>query len=282
MLFWMRALESNRQTALFNPYLSGIRNFTQPVLDALACLLPGRSPRLAAILCWLGLIVFRGILLPLANPESVSQLWQVHWGFMVFSPRADLPWPAAAGIIFSLASFAAFLFQAWILALIYAAVKSPEQPAEFLRALAEPWSSRAGLARPAIILAGGAAAVILLYAAAGGGPAPEPSFWTRPAWWIMRETVNGVAAAANVLIAVRSLMIIALIGSWVAIFGGGDTLMAVCRDWLDFLLGPFRRFRLQVAMLDLTPIIAYMALGLAHFLLYGYALRMIFFIVINS
>lgn len=282
MLFWMRAWESNRQTTLPNPYLDGVRNFTQPVLDALAHFLPGRSTRLAAVCCWLGLIVFRGLALPLANPDAAARMWQIQWGYMVFTPRVAPAWPAAGGIIFSLASFAAFLFQVWILALLYTTVRQPERPAEFLNAMAEPWSSRPGAARPASILAGGAAAVGLLYFAAGGAAAPEPSFWARPTWWIMRELVNGLACAANVLTVLRSLMLILLIGTWVALFGGGETMMAVCRDWLDFLLGPFRRFRLQVAMFDLTPIIAYMALGLAHFLLYGYALRMVFFIVLQS
>ncbi len=261
MLFWMRAWESSRQTALFNPYLAGIRNFTQPVLDALARFLPGRSPRLAASLCWLGLIVFRGIVLLLANPESASKVWQVSWGFMVFTPRAVPAWPAAGGIIFSMASFAAFLFKVWMLALIYAAVKSPDQPAEFLKAMAEPWSSRAGLARPAIILAGGAAAVMLLYAAAGGGPAPEPSFWARPAWWIMRELVNGLAGAANVLAVLRSLMLILPPGTCGAVRGAGSV-MEICCDWLT-LSWAVPAFPPAGRHVRTTPIIAHMAPGCA-------------------
>jgi uncharacterized protein YggT (Ycf19 family) len=281
MLFWIRAWESGRQMALSdNPYLAGIRSITQPVLELPTRLLPWHSTRPTAWCCWLGLIVFRGLVLPMANPDAF-RMWQVTWGFMVFTPHAAPEWLAAYGIIFSLASFAAFLFQVWIVALLYSSVRQPERPAEFLQAIAAPWPRYAAFGRALIIVGAGAATVGLLYFAAGGPSPQEPSFLARPIWWIVRELVNGLASAANVLIALRSLMIVVLIGTWVALFGGSESMLEVCREWLDFLLWPFRRFQLQVAMFDLTPIIAYIALGLAHYIIYNYILRMIFFVFIN-
>lgn len=282
MLFWMRAWESGRRMAMFNPYLAAVENFTQPVLDTLARGLPGRSARLAAGVCWLLLIVFRGIALPLANPETNRQMWQARWGFETFVPGLYPAWPAAGGLIFSLASFSVFMFQVWCLALIYTTVKTPDRPADFLKALAEPWSSRPLGVRLAAILAGGTALTMLLNlgtVSVAGAPA---SVSPRPFWWLMRGLVNGLAGVADLLMVARSLMMILLIGSWVAMFGGGDMLMVICREWLDFLLGPFRRFHIQIAMLDLTPVIAFLALGVAHFLIYGYVLRMLYFIILNA
>ena len=281
MLFWIRAWESGRQTALFdNPYLAGIRNITQPILDLPARLLPWRSIRPTAWCCWLGLIVFRGLVLPMTNPDAF-RMWQVTWGFMVFTPHTAPEWQVLYGVVFSLASFATFLFQVWIMALLYSSVRQPERPAEFLQALAAPWSRCAAFARILVIMGAVAATVSLLYFAAGGVSQQEPSFLARPVWWITRELINGLAGAANVLITLRSLMLVVLLGTWVALFGGSESMLEVCREWLDFLLWPFRRFQLQVAMFDLTPIIAYIALGLAHYIIYNYILRMIFFVVIN-
>ena len=222
MLFWIRAWESGRQMALSdNPYLAGIRSITQPVLELPTRLLPWHSTRPTAWCCWLGLIVFRGLVLPMANPDAF-RMWQVTWGFMVFTPHAAPEWLAAYGIIFSLASFAAFLFQVWIVALLYSSVRQPERPAEFLQAIAAPWPRYAAFGRALIIVGAGAATVGLLYFAAGGPSPQEPSFLARPIWWIVRELVNGLASAANVLIALRSLMIVVLIGTWVALFGGSE------------------------------------------------------------
>ncbi|MFN2352338.1 MAG: hypothetical protein ABR497_10370 [Kiritimatiellia bacterium] len=46
-------------------------------------------------------------------------------------------------------------------------------------------------------------------------------------------------------------------------------------------MGPFRRFPIKVGFLDLTPILAFFALGIVHFLLNGLLLQQ-FYLLIRS
>jgi len=41
----------------------------------------------------------------------------------------------------------------------------------------------------------------------------------------------------------------------------------LCRDWINLLLGPLRRYPVKIGMFDLSPIIFFFAIGIAHTLL---------------
>ena len=49
--------------------------------------------------------------------------------------------------------------------------------------------------------------------------------------------------------------------------------MHFCRTWIDFLMGPLRRYPLRIGMLDLTPIIMIFALDFLHRFMMGILAR---------
>ena len=66
---------------------------------------------------------------------------------------------------------------------------------------------------------------------------------------------------------VQSCLILMIIGSWVSMLTGSHGLASFCREWIDLLIGPMRRFPLRIGMLDLTPLVFMFALGFVHVLL---------------
>ena len=64
----------------------------------------------------------------------------------------------------------------------------------------------------------------------------------------------------SILPLIASLLTVVIIGSWIAMFSGSTSTMYVCNEWMTFLLGPLRRYPIRIGMLDLTPLIALLAL----------------------
>ena len=65
----------------------------------------------------------------------------------------------------------------------------------------------------------------------------------------------------------QSLMLLLIIGSWVSMFAQSHNLAMLCRDWINLLLGPLRRYPLRIGMFDLSPIVFFFAIGLVHAIL---------------
>ena len=40
--------------------------------------------------------------------------------------------------------------------------------------------------------------------------------------------------------------------------------MVFCREWLNMLMGPLRRYPLRIGMIDLTPIVMIIAIQIVH------------------
>jgi uncharacterized protein YggT (Ycf19 family) len=57
------------------------------------------------------------------------------------------------------------------------------------------------------------------------------------------------------------MMILLVIGSLVSLFTGSTDMAFVCKEWIDLLLGPLRRYRLQIGPLDLSPVVYIIALS---------------------
>jgi uncharacterized protein YggT (Ycf19 family) len=81
---------------------------------------------------------------------------------------------------------------------------------------------------------------------------------------IVCSFLSALAAWTDVLHIIRSLMIVLIIGSWVSMFTQSHALMMFCRDWIDFIIGPLRRYPLRLGPIDLTPIVMIFALELLH------------------
>jgi len=266
-LFWIRIWTANTQAALFNPYLQGIQVFTQPLLDVTPPSFRIRAVDWGAVLAWGLMVIFRGVALPVLNPTGIQNAWQLLLGFDSLVPAQSSAQGLMMGLIFSLMSFGIFLFYVWGLALLFMRRFQMGQVADrtldFVCAVARPFSILKPFVRPWILLVFGVTLVSIL----SGLRAEDAASLGSSTGLIpgLRATISVLAGFAELLMILQSLLIILIIGSWVSLFTGGGVLDIFCREWMDFVLGPFRRFPLQIGFFDLTPIIVFILLELAHF-----------------
>jgi len=270
LLFWYRIWTDEDRAALFNPYLGPIHRFSRKALDFVRPVLFGLPDRAVALVAALFLLVFRGaIMLGTAGPERSG--WPLRFGFEAAAVTGG---GFLAHLLVSALSFAMLLFKLWGFTLLYAwgrGARGYDNAGQTIHHASRPFSLLRPDLKPLALLALG---VLLAWsvnvsgaplpasagAAADWGRAPVPALAFRFAVSALREWID-------ILPIIRSLFILLIIGSWVSMFAGGGALMYACREWLDMLLGPARRYPLRIGMLDLTPLLMIFALQIVHRLL---------------
>lgn len=270
LVLWLRVWTGDERSLAFNPYLATLRRVGDRVTDFLRPVFLGLSPRLIALIVILFLVAFRGLAL---NADAPGVL---RMGFEFRRPDTS---HVFACVAFSALSFALFLYQVWGISLFYFGL-SPSasafsgHPVETLYFLGRPFTDLPRLVRPPVLFLFGIALALLLGIL--GRPVLEhalPPVLPLDAVDSPRAVVGAAVAAlsgwVNVLATIRSAMILMIIGSLVSLFTSAPGIMMFCRDWTDFLLGPARRWRLHVAMLDLTPLAFLFVVGFVHGLLQG-------------
>lgn len=268
MLFWFRLWNRDSRLAQFNPYLSGIENVTEPVIALFRPLFRNRADTFAAGAAWLILILFRAMALPWVNLRGIQSAWQLHLGFVGITPNSCELNPFPLFLLFSILSFAIFLFQIWAFALLFLKGYQRGMPSdrapEFLYAIARPFSDARPRSRPWILLGYGMLVIWVMHFMTLGWALTMSVSGMASVLTPLRYAVATMAGAVDLLAALRALLFILIICSWISMFIGSNPLMMICREWLDFLLGPFRRFPLRIGPVDLTPIIAFFAIGIIH------------------
>ncbi len=271
LLCWMRIWQIDPAADRSNPYLAGLAGLTQPVVDLGRR--RGRSaPAWVALVPWLLLILFRGAALSWMSADNMRQAWVLGLGFNSLCP-AQVPfngvWP---WFLFSLLSFAVFLFKAWGISLLLLrsarGASSSDPVAMMLYRISQPFSDLQPAWRIGALLAYGGLLTVVMRGVQAGYVAPALLSFPPIIPGMAQAVVSAAAGIADLLLPLQSLLIILIIGSWAAMFGGG-ALGLRCREWLDFILAPFRRFPLRLGALDLTPLLAFAACGLLHWFLNG-------------
>jgi uncharacterized protein YggT (Ycf19 family) len=286
MLFWVRLWNPDPGVCRCNPYLEGAANVTQPVMDIFRGRTRGRAPFWTALVPWLALIIFRGIALPWAGTDQIRQSWVLGLGFEYLCPAQTLSLSALTWILFSFLSFAIFLFKAWGLCLLLLrgsrGAASSDPVVGFVYSVAKPFSAARPLQRAGVLFGYGLLLTMIPQILQPGGAALGTS--ASAVGLRLAQALTSVAAGvADLLLPLQTLMMILIVGSWVAMFGGG-ALMYRCQEWLNFLLIPFQRFPLRIGPLDLTPLLAFAVFGFLHWLLNGPfgALRFIYLFLANA
>jgi uncharacterized protein YggT (Ycf19 family) len=176
-------------------------------------------------------------------------------------------------VLFSALSFGLFLFTVWGLCLFYlrpsASRAHLSHAHEALRFLGRPFTDLPSAVRPPVLLAFGMIMGGLLDAfgrPVAGLPLPVAnSLADQPAILAaIGLALSAAARIAGILGSIRSLVILLIIGSLVSMFANSRAIHSFCRDWLDLLLGPARRFPIRLGMFDLMPLVFLIALGLAQ------------------
>lgn len=262
-LFWFQIWARKKDAHFFNPYVAQIDSASAYVTRFLQPVFLGLPARAIAAICFGLLMTIRGLAVPHDAPGYL-QLGLIYR----YPDVSDLMrCIAAAGL-----SFAIFLFQLWGAALLYAAGKQAAMPthaAEALHRFARPLANlRFYISVPLLLLFG----MLIVAALDWIGPEVRAVFrhgqlttaldWARPERLslMLQVFILAMAGWVDVLQSLVNVMIVIVIGSLVSMFTGNTALAFMCSEWMELLLGPLRRYPLRIGMLDLTPMVAVLAI----------------------
>ena len=258
LLFWSRIWLTDERDLVTNRYLAGFGRIQSKSIDFIRPVLPFLGPRTIALAALVVLIAFRG----LAVPNDAQ--WSLSFGFVLGQAKgSSIP----SCMIFSTLSFVLFLFKLWGISLIFVRTRQQSQfqsSTDALYQLSRPFTDLEPIYRPLLLLAFGTVAGFLLTSLGGSNMAPGPGLVHA-----LRMVILALSGWVALLPVVQQLLFLVLIGSWVSSFMGAPSLATFCRDWIDTLIGPMRRFPIRIGMLDLTPLVFMFALGYVHILLQG-------------
>ena len=266
LVFWFRIWTSNDRRVAFNPYLSPLGRVSEAVVNFMRPVFFSTPPRLIAAMSLAFLIVFRSMIF-----HSIAASSQVEWilniGFEAH--RIDVV-NAVSCMIFSVLSFAIFLFNLWGLSLIYVWFKrgsSFDHTVDALYQLSRPFSDVRNELRPVILLAFGMILIFFLSRLAGEMSPITVRRATSLLTLIVASGMSSLAGWVHVLPIIMNVLMMLIIGSWVSMFTSSHGIMLFCREWIDMLLGPARRYPIRIGMLDLTPIVFFLVISFVHQLL---------------
>lgn len=251
-LFWLRLWEERYPTLGANLYLAPPNRLGRAMLDYAQPAFGRLSRTQAALAAMAFVLAVRALAL------GSGMGWHLRFGIVPpAAPRALLD-----GFLFSLLSFAVFLFNLWGVALLaagtYGRNRSAGQAPDALHRLARPLTLASPRLRLVALLAFGAAIAALTPRMTGAPPATAPlrAF----AGWL----IESAAAGVDLLPVIQGILVALVIGSWAALALNSPLLAYACREWLDLFLGPLRRFPLQAGRFDLTPVVAAIAIAILH------------------
>ncbi len=266
LAFWIHFWSPAARATLGNPYLAAMRRMTDAVVRFLRpafLVLPDRAIAGLAIVI---LLLLRAFSAPRTDSGWILQLG--------FEWRQPLETAMGSYLVFTVLSFAIFLFQIWGLTLIFLRTESFYEQGSIssaLQAVARPFVNLPYVWRPAVLLGFGmliAAALIRL----GFPTAMTPSayleanaLWLHSGDWsgalVVRALISALAGWVGLLGILVQLMLILIIASWVGMLTQSPALSLMCRDGINMLLGPLRRYPLRIGMFDLSPIVFIFAIG---------------------
>lgn len=259
LALWITLWHAGDRRVLFNSYLAPIVQATRKLIDYVRPVMFNASDRAIAGTLIALVILFRAFVV------GSGATWGVSMGFV--SSEANTG-NLLSCILFSVLSFAIFFFQVCGISLIYVHSRrsaSFNNAGEALYAASRPFSDLRIDLRPPVLIGAGAVLAILmerlgLVSIRGYYLPPDTGMLSV----IIRSLLTSLAGWTGVLPIILNVLIMLIIGSWISMFAQSHGLMSFCRDWINFLVGPLRRYPLQIGPLDLTPIVMIIALNLLH------------------
>ena len=264
---WFRIWTTDDRDTFFNPYLAPVAKMSNFLLDPLKPVFRGLPNPICATVVLVFLLILRGM----AIPQEAD--WRLVLGVerLVDSNRT-IPF-----ISFSFLSFAIFLFRLWSVALLYVSSQKTHwgRAGGAVRCLARPFSNLPQLLQPIVLL--GIGTLLALGIDSFGHRPGIPSdmgmgfintdlgFGTNPpAILFLKFILVSALGMTSVLGLMHSMMIVFIIGSWIAMFARSSEAMALCRDGIDFLLGPLRNRRVMIGSFDLSALAFIIVVGILH------------------
>ncbi len=269
LLFWFKIWGKSHRSTVFNPYLSRLDRAGDGLINFLRPLFFGLNARSIAIVSIVVLLLFRalamGIAPPVTTQEGLALHWPIRFGFIQFDIQEK---GILHHLVFSFTSFAIFLFNIWGLALIFLRPRLTAhrvRAQEFLHQASRPFSDAAFFAQPPILLGWGLAITLLLKIC--GEVLVQPG--TELALQLNATTivVNTLTALVDLLSIIRWFLLLGIIISWLSTLRNSHSLAGIGQEWMNLVLGPLARRPIRLGMMNLTPIIVFLALAALHLLL---------------
>lgn len=272
LLFWVRLWSAPEREFYFNPFLSGTVKFTDSVLGFLRPVL-ALPEQAAAMAVMLFIILFRTLLLFRLNVPLTITLGT----YFQFSP-AVTHGKAISLLLFNFLDLAAFLFRLWTAYLLVRLITPPFRETRASEAFAfftRPFSRLPVLAQPIILFAlHGVLAIVLSRTAALhiAGPALTPSqavtaspFLQGPLYLQVLKTgwLAALSMADGLLFLTRGLFILILANLGAALFRA-QTLLLICNEGVELLLGRFAQRSVGGMGFDFTPLIFFFVADLMY------------------
>ncbi len=256
-VLWFRIWVRDDRGLIFNRYLLPLGRLADRIVAFLRPVFFGASERVILAVTISFMVCFRAAFVSPAAP------WEVTVGPETYTCGVG---SVVSCIVFSAVSLALLVFRLWGLSLIYVGHGPTRGHAgEAAYCLTRPFSDIKHGRRPFVLLFMGIGIVLLCHLA--GGSPPNDATTTRI---LVRTVIAVLTEWVNLLPAISGLLLLMIIGSWIAAFMGSGGLRKTCHEWITLLLGPLRGRPIHLGMLDLTPLIMIVALNLIHGFLYSF------------
>ena len=258
LLLWNKIWTVDNSAILYNPVLAPAARLQNRIFEFIKPLFPFSSLRITAALSLVLLIIFRGF----AIPQSVQ--WNLSFGFTGSSiQKAGI----IISVLFSMLSFAVFIFQIWTLSTIYnktVSLSARDSASDALFQISKPFSLLDTAVKPPVLLIAG---MLISFALININtlylPVPPTAFLTR----ILQLFIASLSGIVSILIIIQQLVFIMIIGSLAAMIMGSINLSVFCNGIINTLIGPLRNYPIRIGAFDLTPIVFMFAVNLIHIFL---------------
>ena len=273
LLFWHRVWATDVRTAALNPHLASLQRFSNAILGFLKPAFFVLSERMIAVMAVIFLLLLRAFAAPREAFDSTSHYdgWRIYMGFEVHLPGAD---STNTFFMFSVCSFVLFLFKLWGLSLIYVRRDTyvhAQNTTDTFYQLSRPFSSVRYEWRPGILFVIGILLVFLLHFIgptllfhSQGKQGLLHNHGTIDTILVLRCAVTALATWIDALSVLIQLIIVFIIGSWVGMFTGNQGVMFFCREWMDFLMGPLRKYPMRIGPVDLSPLVFIIGISISQ------------------
>lgn len=255
LLFWMRVWPMSDRAVFFNPILGTIHRVTDPVLKFLQPAFGRLSSRYPALLVFVLLLV----------GKALAFAWMRDWGMRFGFEQRICAASAECRLVFTVVSFAMFLFKIWGFSLLYVRNvwhASTDPASEILYAMARPFDDAPVRLRPFLLVGFGLLIGYAINACGLPSPGSPPPIEANLGMGMARLFVSTVTAWVGLLPLIASLLILLIILSWAAMFSTSGSLAFFSHQWIDLLLGPLRRYPIHLGPLDLMPLLVLVAIQL--------------------
>jgi len=273
LLFWVRFWVRPENEFYFNPFLSGTTRFVDGILQFLRPVL--RLPdQLAALLLLTFFCVFKTIFF-MRFGEGVTLSFGTLFSFTPNPEHASLAFQSLYGAL----QFGFFLVRLWTLSFLVRLIARPTRltrAAEAFAFFTRPFSLLPFIVQPfallilhffitALTVSLGCIPNVLSTIMPGAQPPAADLFLTgHPVAVLMKIGWLSLMSYGDGLMWMNNALLLSILGNFMAMLFGLKTVMLICTESVEVILGRFSRASSATRGIDFTPMIFFFVVNFAY------------------